>query len=113
MATVFDVIAEPARRRMLDMLRERPRSVGELSEALGLTQPGTSKHLRVLRDAGLVSVRPDRQTRWYELRSAPLAELDDWLAPYRALWAGSLDALAAHLDTMPDDPGTPGTTTKD
>lgn len=105
MATVFDVVADATRRRMLDLLREKPRSVGELAGALGLTQPGTSKHLRVLRDAGLVRVRPERQTRWYELRPAPLAELDDWLAPYRTLWAGSLDALARHLDTMPDAPG--------
>jgi DNA-binding transcriptional ArsR family regulator len=94
----FDVLAEPTRRRILDLLRERPRLVGELVERLGLSQPGTSKHLRVLREAGLVSVRKDAQRRWYEVRAEPLAEIDAWLEPYRALWAGSLDALERHLD---------------
>jgi DNA-binding transcriptional ArsR family regulator len=103
-STTFDVLAEPARRRILDLLLERPRLVGELTGALGLTQPGTSKHLRVLRDAGLVRVRRDAQRRWYELRPEPLAEIDVWLAPYRRLWTESLDALERHLDTMPDDP---------
>jgi DNA-binding transcriptional ArsR family regulator len=98
MATTFDVLAEPARRRILDLLRERPRPVGELVERLGLSQPGTSKHLRVLRDAGLVRVRPDAQRRFYELRLEPLAEVDAWLEPYRRLWAGRLDALESHLD---------------
>jgi DNA-binding transcriptional ArsR family regulator len=102
MATTFDVLAEPARRRILDLLLERPRLVGELSEQLGLTQPGTSKHLRVLREAGLVRVRPDAQRRWYELRPEPLAEIDAWLGPYRRLWADRLDALERHLNTMPD-----------
>jgi DNA-binding transcriptional ArsR family regulator len=101
-ATTFDVLAEPARRRILDLLLERPRLVGELSEQLGLTQPGTSKHLRVLREAGLVRVRPDAQRRWYELRPEPLAEIDAWLGPYRRLWADRLAALERHLDTMPD-----------
>jgi DNA-binding transcriptional ArsR family regulator len=104
MATTFDVLAEPTRRRILDLLLEQPRSVGELVERLGLSQPGTSKHLRVLRDAGLVQVRVDAQRRWYELRPEPLAEVDAWLRPYRQLWAKSLDALERHLDTMPDKP---------
>ncbi len=105
MSTTFDVLAEPARRRILDLLLERPRLVGELTEALGLTQPGTSKHLRVLREAGLVRARPEAQRRWYELRPEPLAEVDAWLAPYRRLWSDSLDALERHLDTMEtDDP---------
>ncbi|HEX6425163.1 MAG TPA: metalloregulator ArsR/SmtB family transcription factor [Acidimicrobiales bacterium] len=99
----FDVLAEPTRRRILDLLLERPRPVGELTSQLGLSQPGTSKHLRVLREAGLVRVRPDAQRRWYEVRAEPLAELDAWLAPYRRLWQGSLDALERHLDTMDDD----------
>ena len=86
MATTFTVLAEPARRRILDLLLEKPRPVGELTERLGLTQPGTSKHLRVLREAGLVQVRPDAQRRVYELSPAPLAEVDAWLAPYRRLW---------------------------
>ncbi|MEV0407170.1 metalloregulator ArsR/SmtB family transcription factor [Actinoallomurus sp. NPDC050550] len=103
MTTTFDVLAEPARRRILDLLLERPRLVGELTEQLGLTQPGTSKHLRVLREAGLVRARPEAQRRWYELRPEPLAEIDAWLAPYRRLWTDALDALERHLDTMEDD----------
>jgi DNA-binding transcriptional ArsR family regulator len=94
----FEVLAEPVRRRILDLLRERPRLVGELTAELGLSQPGTSKHLRVLRDAGLVKVRADAQRRWYELDPAPLAEVDEWLAPYRWMWASRLDALERHLD---------------
>ncbi|SRR6266540_7451161 len=106
MATTFDVLAEPNRRRVLDLLLEKPRSVGELVERLGLSQPGTSKHLRVLREAGLVDVRRDGQRRWYEIRPEPLAELDAWLEPYRRLWAGRLDALERHLDA--DIPGPSG-----
>jgi DNA-binding transcriptional ArsR family regulator len=97
--STFDVLAEPTRRRILDLLLERPRPVGELVDRLGLTQPGTSKHLRVLREAGLVRVRQDAQRRWYELRPEPLAEIDQWLAPYRRLWADSLDRLERHLDS--------------
>ncbi|MCF3141981.1 ArsR/SmtB family transcription factor [Streptomyces platensis] len=100
----FDVLAEPSRRKILDLLLERPRLVGELTQQLGLSQPGTSKHLRVLREAGLVQVRQDAQRRWYELRPEPLAELDAWLAHYRHLWTGHLDALERHLDAMEDDP---------
>jgi DNA-binding transcriptional ArsR family regulator len=96
----FDVLADPTRRRILDLLLERPRLVGELTEALGLSQPGTSKHLRVLREAGLVAVRPDAQRRWYELRPEPLAEIDAWLAPYRRFWNERLDALDRRLDEM-------------
>jgi DNA-binding transcriptional ArsR family regulator len=102
MATTFEVLAEPTRRRILDLLLEQPRSVGELVEQLGMSQPGTSKHLRVLRDAGFVQVRVDAQRRWYELRPEPLAEIDAWLQPYRQLWTKSLDALERHLDTMSD-----------
>ena len=98
MATTFEVLAEPTRRHILDLLREQPRAVGELVDAVGLSQPGTSKHLRVLRDAGLVDVRKDAQRRVYALRLEPLAELDAWLEPYRRLWAGQLDALERHLD---------------
>jgi len=96
--TVIAALSDPHRRAMLDLLRERPRPVGELVQRLGLSQPGTSKHLRVLRDAGLVVAKPDAQRRVYELRSAPLAELDEWLAPYRRFWNGRLDALERHLD---------------
>ncbi len=98
MATTFAVLAEPSRRTILDLLRERPRPVGELVEALGISQPGVSKHLRVLREAGLVKVRAEAQRRWYELDPAPLADVDAWLEPYRRLWSGHLDALERHLD---------------
>ena len=107
MPGLYDALSEPTRRRILDLLRERPRPVGELTERLGISQPGTSKHLRVLRDAGLVTVRQDAQRRWYEVRPDPLAELDAWLAPYRWMWDAHLDALGDHLDAMPDDPHTP------
>jgi DNA-binding transcriptional ArsR family regulator len=90
------------RRRILDLLRERPRLVGELTAELGLSQPGTSKHLRVLREAGLVKVRADAQRRWYELDPAPLAEVDEWLSPYRWMWADRFDALERHLDSDTD-----------
>ncbi|OLT43978.1 transcriptional regulator [Saccharomonospora sp. CUA-673] len=107
MATTFDVLAEPRRRQILDLLRTRDRLVGDLVGELSLTQPAVSKHLRVLREAGLVSVRQDAQRRWYRLRPEPLAEIDEWLAPYRRLWSDSLDALERHLDTMPDQPDQP------
>src|SRR6266516_7457869 len=97
-ATTFELVAQPTRRRILDLLLERARPVGELVKLLGLTQPGTSKHLRVLREAGLVRVRRDAQRRWYELRPEPLEAVDRWLAPYRRLWADRLDALERHLD---------------
>ena len=86
------------RRSVLGLLRRRPHAVGELVTALRISQPATSKHLRVLREAGLVRVVPDAQRRIYALDPAPLAELDDWLAPYRALWNDRLDALGQHLD---------------
>jgi DNA-binding transcriptional ArsR family regulator len=95
---VFDVLTDPSRRRILDLLREREHLVGELVSDLGLSQPGVSKHLRVLRDAGLVRVRVDAQRRWYGLDPAPLAEVDRWLAPYRRYWADRLDLLERHLD---------------
>jgi DNA-binding transcriptional ArsR family regulator len=96
--TTFNVLAEPSRRDILDLLRQRERSVSELVERLALSQPGVSKHLRILREAGLVQVRPDAQRRWYQLRPEPLAELDAWLAPYRQFWADRLDALERSLD---------------
>jgi DNA-binding transcriptional ArsR family regulator len=103
-STTWNVIADPQRRAMLELLRDRPRSVNELTEELGLSQPGTSKHLRVLRDAELVTVRADAQRRVYALSPAPLAELDDWLAPYRRFWDARLDALGRHLnDTDPKE----------
>ena len=102
MATTFEVLAEPTRRRILDLLLERSRPVGELVALLGLSQPGVSKHLRILREGGFVEVRRDAQRRFYVLRAAPLAEVDAWLAPYRRLWAERLDALERHLDATAD-----------
>lgn len=94
------VLAEPHRRRILDLLLEAERPVGDLVADLALSQPAVSKHLRVLRDAGLVEVRADAQRRLYRVRPEPLRAIDDWLAPYRRLWAERLDALEAHLDAM-------------
>ena len=103
MATTFEVLAEPRRREILDLLRGGERPVGELVEQLALSQPAVSKHLKVLRDAGLVDVRQDAQRRWYRLRPAPLVEIDAWLEPYRDLWRDRLDALESHLDRMSGD----------
>lgn len=100
--TVFDVLAEPNRRRILDLLREGERPVGELVTELRLAQPTVSKHLKTLRDAGLVAVRADAQRRLYRLRPGPLQEIDTWLEPYRRAWADRLDALERHLDHMED-----------
>jgi DNA-binding transcriptional ArsR family regulator len=100
-ATAFEVLAEPTRRRILDLLRVQPRPVGEIVDALPLSQPGVSKHLRVLREAGLVEARPVAQRRVYAIRPEPLAEVDAWLAPYREMWAGRLDALERHLEESP------------
>lgn len=94
---VLEAIAEPTRRRILDAVREGERSVGELVETVGMHQPGVSRHLKVLRDAGLVEVRRDAQRRFYRLRPEPLMELDVWLEPYRAQWAARLDSLERHL----------------
>ena len=94
---VLEVIAEPTRRRILDAVRSGERSVGELVEQVGMHQPGVSRHLKVLRDAGLVEVRRDAQRRLYRLRPEPLMELDAWLEPYRTEWAGRLGSLERHL----------------
>jgi DNA-binding transcriptional ArsR family regulator len=93
---VLEVIAEPTRRRILDAVREGEQSVNDLVQRVGMHQPGVSRHLKVLRDAGLVEVRRDAQRRMYRLRAEPLMELDAWLEPYRAEWAGRLDALERH-----------------
>ncbi len=99
---VFDVLADASRRRILELLRERERPVGELVSALGMSQPAVSRHLRVLRDEGVVDVRVDAQRRLYRLRPGSLRELDAWLEPYRLLWSGRLDELAEHLKEMGD-----------
>ena len=106
MSTVFGVLAEPQRRRILDLVRDGERSVGELVAALSMSQPAVSKHLRVLREAGLVEARVDEQRRLYRLLPEPLRELDSWLAPYRWAWDASLDRLETHLGEMARrDPG--------
>ena len=94
----WQALSDPNRRAVLALLLERPRPVGELVEQLGLSQPGTSKHLKVLREAGLVQVRQDANKRVYALDPGPIRELDVWLAPYRRLWNESLDELGRHLD---------------
>lgn len=98
MTTAFTALAEPTRRRILDLLRDGPRAVGEIVDRLKVSQPTASKHLRVLRDAGLVHARVDAQRRLYEVRPEPLQEVDAWIEPYRKLWADRLDALERHLD---------------
>lgn len=100
--STFALLAEPHRRQILDLLRTRDRSVGELVDALPLAQPTVSKHLRILREAGLVQVRADARHRVYRLRPEPLREVDAWLEPYRRAWADRLDALEAHLDSLED-----------
>jgi DNA-binding transcriptional ArsR family regulator len=94
----FEALAEPNRRRILDLLREGERPAGELVDALAISQPGVSKHLKHLREAGLVSVRADGQRRLYRLEPRGLADLDAWLMPYRRFWAGRLASLDAHLE---------------
>ena len=98
----FDVLAEPNRRRILDLVRGGERPVNELVDELELSQPAVSKHLRVLREAGLVEVRTDAQRRLYRVNPGPLRDLDTWLAPYRRMWSGRLDDLERHLDQMPE-----------
>jgi DNA-binding transcriptional ArsR family regulator len=94
----FVAVAEPTRRRILDALLGGERSVGELVDGLGVAQPAVSKHLRVLKDAGLVSSRVDAQRRCYRVEPAGLEPVDAWIASYRRLWARRLDALEKHLD---------------
>jgi DNA-binding transcriptional ArsR family regulator len=99
---MFEVLVEPNRRRILDLLRDGDHSVGDLVRELAISQPGVSKHLRVLREAGLVDVQIDAQRRVYRLRAEPLREVDEWLAPYRAAWRDRLDTLERHLDALPE-----------
>ncbi len=97
---IFEALADPSRRRILELLRGEERPVGELVDALGLSQPAVSRHLRLLRECGLVAARVDAQRRLYRLRPESLRELDAWLEPYRLLWSGRLDDLESHLDEM-------------
>jgi DNA-binding transcriptional ArsR family regulator len=96
---VLAVLAEPTRRRIVDALRRSESSVGDLVTALDMSQPAVSKHLRVLREAGVVSVRTAAQQRIYRLEPGPFRDLDAWLTPYRRLWTTHLDALERHLDS--------------
>ncbi|GAB4511791.1 MAG: metalloregulator ArsR/SmtB family transcription factor [Anaerolineae bacterium] len=100
MMTTFEALAEPTRRRILDLLRERPHLVGELCEALDMSQPAVSKHLKVLRDVGLVEVTQDAQRRVYTLRLEPLQEIEAWLTPYRRLMEARYDRLEKLLDDL-------------
>jgi DNA-binding transcriptional ArsR family regulator len=106
MTVAFDVLAEPSRRHILDLLLAAERPVADLVAATAMSQPAVSKHLRVLREAGLVSVRTDAQRRIYRVRVEPLRTIDEWLRPYRQLWSSRLDALEHRLDTM--DSSEPG-----
>jgi DNA-binding transcriptional ArsR family regulator len=104
----FDVLAAPQRRRILAQLARAASNVNQLGAALELNQPTISKHLKVLREAGFVSVRGDAQQRIYQLEARPFAELDAWLEPYRRLWSLHLDALERHLDAQrPPQPARP------
>jgi DNA-binding transcriptional ArsR family regulator len=100
---IFEALADPRRRLILDLLRDGERAAGSLVGDLGLAQPTVSQHLKVLRDAGLVSVRADANRRLYRLRPAGLLELEAWLEPYRQLWSARLDALERHLESTTDD----------
>jgi DNA-binding transcriptional ArsR family regulator len=102
---MFEVLAEESRRRILDLLVAEERPVGELVEALSLSQPAVSKHLKVLREAGLVESRTDAQRRIYRVSPDPLREVDEWLAPYRRRWASHLNALERHLEIMEGSDG--------
>ena len=99
---VFTALSEPTRRTLLNAIQQQPATVNELVEIAGLSQPAVSKHLKCLRQAGLVVVRPEGQKRWYELNATPLNEIDEFLEPYRAFLSDRLDALEAHLDNNPD-----------
>jgi DNA-binding transcriptional ArsR family regulator len=96
--SAFDVLAEPSRREILELLRDGERPVSELVDHLNLSQPAVSKHLRVMKNAGLVEVRPDAQQRFYRICPEPLEQLDEWLEPYRKFWTTQLDRLESHLD---------------
>lgn len=97
---MFEVVAEPNRLRIVELLRDGEQPVGALVDALDVSQPAVSKHLRVLREAGLVEMRVDANRRLYRLCPEPFQELDAWLAPYRAMWEHRLDDLSTHLDNM-------------
>lgn len=96
----FSIVAEPNRRAILRLLVDSERSVGELEKKLRLSQPSVSKHLKVLKEAGLVESRVEAQRRLYRLKPEPLMELDEWLVPFRRFWSKHVDALEQHLEKM-------------
>jgi DNA-binding transcriptional ArsR family regulator len=104
MESTFAIIAEPSRRAILSLLASSECSVGDIEEALNLSQPSVSKHLRVLREAGFVESRVDAQRRLYRIKPEPLMEIDAWLAPFRRYWAVHIDALERHLDQVDPPP---------
>jgi DNA-binding transcriptional ArsR family regulator len=101
MPTAFEVVAEPARREILDLLISGPHAVGELAAGAGLSQPNTSRHLRILREAGLVESSAQGQRRLYALRGEGFAELARWLTPYVLLWRNGLSALEDQATPRP------------
>ena len=100
MESAFEIIAEPNRRAIFSLLVASEQSVGEIERQLGMPQPTVSKHLRVLREAGLVEATVDAQRRLYRLNPEPLQEVDAWLAPFRLFWSAHVDALERHLDRI-------------
>ncbi|MEP6593337.1 MAG: metalloregulator ArsR/SmtB family transcription factor [Acidobacteriota bacterium] len=104
MESAFEILAEPNRRAILSLLIASEQSVGEIERQLGMAQPTVSKHLRVLREAGLVEATADAQRRLYRLRPEPLQEIEDWLTPFRQFWSGHVDALERHLDRIDPSP---------
>jgi DNA-binding transcriptional ArsR family regulator len=108
MESSFAIVAEPNRRAILSLLLSSERSVGEIEDALQLSQPSVSKHLRVLREAGFVESRIEAQRRLYRLRPEPLMELDAWLVPFRRFWSKHVDALERHLEKMEKAPPAKG-----
>lgn len=103
MADVFEVLADPTRRRLIRALRDGERSVGQLVDEVDIHQPGVSKQLRILHDAGFVDVRQDAQRRYYSLRPEPFRELEGWMNDYRQIWDARFDKLAAHLAQQKKD----------
>jgi DNA-binding transcriptional ArsR family regulator len=112
MESVFEIIAEPNRRAILSLLVSSQQSVGEIERQLRMPQPAVSKHLRVLRDAGLVESTVDAQRRLYRLKPEPLQDVEAWLAPFRRFWSSHVDALERHLDRMDPSTGSKGKTRK-
>jgi DNA-binding transcriptional ArsR family regulator len=110
MESAFQIVAEPNRRAILNLLLSNEQSVGDIERQLRMSQPAVSKHLRVLRDAGFVESTVDAQRRLYRLKSGPFQELDAWLAQFRRFWSAHIDALERHLDRMDQPPSAKGKT---